>query len=59
MSLDGSMSAGFPLHMVSESLQTLQLEDYSLTGWCTATKEQVQCQRIALYEDMAGFAPFT
>lgn len=57
MSLYGSMSAGFPLHMVSESLQVLQLQDQSLGGWCTAIKEQVQSQRVALYEEMAGTGP--
>ncbi|KAF1362873.1 hypothetical protein EJ07DRAFT_52903, partial [Lizonia empirigonia] len=41
MSLYGSMSAGFPLHMVSESLQTMRLQDCNLTGWCTAIKGQM------------------
>lgn len=52
MSLYGSMSAGFPLHMVSESLRTLKMEDRDLTTWCTAIKEHIRLQRIALYEDM-------
>ncbi|XPS99487.1 hypothetical protein M3J09_008662 [Ascochyta lentis] len=52
MSLYGSMSAGFPLHMVSESLRTMQPQNCSLLGWCTAIKEQVHSQRIALYEEM-------
>jgi hypothetical protein len=59
MSLYGSMSTGFPLHMVSESLQTLQLQDRGLVGWCTAVKEQIQSQRIALYEEMAGSGTFS
>ncbi|KAF2631215.1 hypothetical protein BU25DRAFT_428936 [Macroventuria anomochaeta] len=59
MSLYGSMSAAFPLHMVSESLQTLQLQDPGLNGWYAAIKEQVQSQRIALYEEMAEFGIFT
>ena len=53
MSLYGSMSAGFPLHMVSESLQTLPLQDCKLASWCTAIREQVQSQRVAFYEEMA------
>lgn len=48
----GSMSAVFPLHMVSESLQTLKLDDDDLRTWCTAIKEQMQSQRVALYEEM-------
>lgn len=58
MSLYGSMSASFPLHIVSESLRTLQLPDCGLVGWCTAVKEQVQSQRIVLYEEMAGSRTF-
>jgi hypothetical protein len=54
MSLYGSMSAEFPLHMVSESLQTLQLQDCGQAGWCKAIKEQILSQRTALYEEMAG-----
>lgn len=59
MSLYGSMSAGFPLHMVSESLQTMRLQDCNLTGWCTAIKGQMRGQRIVLYEEMAESAAFT
>lgn len=59
MSLYGSMSAGFPLHMVSESLQTLQLPEYGLAQWCTAIKEQMSSQRISLYEDLAGSGTFS
>lgn len=52
MRLYGSMSAGFPLHMVSESLQTLRLPGSDLNIWHEAIKEQMQSQRIALYEEM-------
>lgn len=38
MSLFGPMSAVFPLHMVSESLHTLQLQDCSLKSWCAVIK---------------------
>lgn len=48
----GSMSAGFPLHMVSESLQTLQSEDCGFKVWHGAINEQMKSQRIALYEEM-------
>ncbi|KAJ4989118.1 C6 zinc finger domain protein [Stagonosporopsis vannaccii] len=48
----GSMSAGFPLHIVSESLQTLKPEDCRLKTWYGAIKDQLQSQRIVLYEEM-------
>lgn len=53
MSLYGSMSAGYPLHVVSESLRTLQLEDRHLAAWCLIIKEHLQNKSISLYEDMA------
>lgn len=54
MSLYGSMSAGYPLHVVSESLRTMQLEDQNLITWSTAIKEHIQNRSIVLYEDMDG-----
>ncbi|KAF3003665.1 hypothetical protein E8E13_008382 [Curvularia kusanoi] len=58
MKFYGSMSASFPLHMVSESLKVLPLNDRSLNNWSTAIKEQLHSQRITLYEDMSynGFS---
>jgi hypothetical protein len=54
MSLYGSMSAGYPLHIVLESLRILQLEDQNLIAWSTAIKEHIQNRSIVLYEDMVG-----
>jgi hypothetical protein len=54
MCLYGSMSAGFPLHTVLESKQTLQLGEDRLTGWYEAIKELLISQRIASYEEMVG-----
>lgn len=54
----GSMSAGFPLHMVSESLQTFNSKNCDLNTWCAAIKEQMLSQKIALFEQMAETGPF-
>lgn len=57
MSLYGSMSAGYPLHVVSESLRTTQLEDRDLITWCTTIKHHIQNRSIVLYEDMVEPVP--
>lgn len=54
MSLYGSMSASYPLHVVTDTLRTLRPGDHRLDGWCRAIKKQIQLQRFALYEDMPG-----
>lgn len=59
MSLYGSMSAGYPLHVVSESLRITQVEDRDLITWCTTIKYHIQNRSIVLYEDMDGPVPST
>ena len=54
MSLYGSMSAGYPLHVVSESLRTMRSKDQNLSTWSTTIKEHIQNRSIVLYEDTVG-----
>ncbi|KAF3052650.1 hypothetical protein E8E11_011481 [Didymella keratinophila] len=54
MSLYGSMSAGYPLQVILESLRMMQLEDRNLITWTTTIKEHIQNLNMVLYEDMVG-----
>jgi hypothetical protein len=47
MSLYGPLSAAFPLRMVLESLNTLQLTESDHAGWCKAIKMQLLSKGIS------------
>lgn len=59
MRLYGSMSAGYPLDMVSKCLRILQLRECRLADWCAVIEEQVHGQRIALCREMAESGALT